>query len=737
VSIILYCGSRLDSTLPDRPVVVRGYDTAGNQLLSVQAGARVDADVYYSSSQKRLLFDAMDRYGNSIRAKTIPGEAGKPPLSFTPGSAILRPDGYLFCASAPVSSQSQAFDDYDTTAYAFDPAPYNGPQARCFFDYFRVYHLVTGRRVDFPDLHGGEIHAIAIDPTDWSIYVCGEPVGANEYVLRKYDSSGTLIWSYGNDRIRALNNRLLANATRIALNSSGDVFIGGDIYAEYPDPESQDAYDYWGYAGLPRGQGWIARIDQDDGSEIWQRSLSAENHHATGDGYLTTYYQSTGLSIGDDDHLYMTGQSNGYHVPNTVTAGVYFDANHYEYALHKWDKDSGLPTALGLCAGEVSGYNNFYSFNGKWRNGALHVFTQKEEIYTESGYVQFPTHQVFDGDLTYVSGDEYLPAPSPGETFDRRDMCALIEIDSDGNFYEAVRSRVGATGNLFHFWSRSSALAQRWAGMSATAAHGVDYLGVEQTRQDYLDAVYSSIDGRDVGPDRGRIINSKTLDFWASATISICDDPLIPALPLRLEMGQPGWIGDTYTQCPPLALRLALGLPGVRREYAGALRLPDVYRATLADLPLTIRTIQIRRGADGAVTLTLSVPLSDVVTIPALLARVGDPLTLLRGVRFLDGLEQLEPMLAVTLDSVRADAGAQSGSATLSGSATEIARSPLTRTLRGISYRSSGAGGARVRCSVDTYLRPGDTADLGGGETMPVTEVTYSISATSALMELS
>jgi len=41
-----------------------------------------------------------------------------------------------------------------------------------------------------------------------------------------------------------------------------------------------------------------------------------------------------------------------------------------------------------------------------------------------------------------------------------------------------------------------------------------------------------------------------------------------------------------------------------------------------------------------------------------------------------------------------------------------------------------------VRCAVDTFLRPGDTADLGAGETMTVAELTYSVTPTSASMEI-
>ena len=191
---------------------------------------------------------------------------------------------------------------------------------------------------------------------------------------------------------------------------------------------------------------------------------------------------------------------------------------------------------------------------------------------------------------------------------------------------------------------------------------------------------------------------------------------------------------------PAIALPLGLALPGTRREYVGALRLPDIYRCTLSgepDIELPLSSFTIRRDTSG-VSLSVVVPASSAALVAAAVARSDGILTLRRGVRFQNGTEQSEPMLVVPLDGgVRYDIGTQSASLTLSGKTVEIAdREPETRVLKGISYRSESGGARRVRCAIDTYLRPGDTAALGGGETLTVAELTYSVDARQGTLEV-
>ena len=116
-------------------------------------------------------------------------------------------------------------------------------------------------------------------------------------------------------------------------------------------------------------------------------------------------------------------------------------------------------------------------------------------------------------------------------------------------------------------------------------------------------------------------------------------------------------------------------------------------------------------------------------------ARAAGSLVLMRGVRMDDGTEQIDEMLRVPLTGIRMDSGANRASATLDGSGVETVI-PKTRLLRGISYQAVDDGRRRVRCEVDTYLAPGDTADFGDGNSLTVGELVYTVNPISATMEV-
>ncbi|MBK8896545.1 MAG: hypothetical protein IPN66_04820 [Candidatus Competibacteraceae bacterium] len=84
----------------------------------------------------------------------------------------------------------------------------------------------------------------------------------------------------------------------------------------------------------------------------------------------------------------------------------------------------------------------------------------------------------------------------------------------------------------------------------------------------------------------------------------------------------------------------------------------------------------------------------------------------------------------------RSDRGARQFSISLDGRADEAESGARIRALKGVSYRAYSAGLRRVRCEVDVWLRPGDTALLGGGETMTVGEITITADRDSGVMEL-
>jgi hypothetical protein len=194
------------------------------------------------------------------------------------------------------------------------------------------------------------------------------------------------------------------------------------------------------------------------------------------------------------------------------------------------------------------------------------------------------------------------------------------------------------------------------------------------------------------------------------------------------------------TTAPALSIGLSLPIPRLMRDYAGPVQLPQIYRATLSGSPaiaIPISSFSLRRNATSA-TLTLVSPYADADQIDAILARSTGALTLSRGVRFLDGTESLDVFLAAPLTSagIRYDLGAKSGSITLTATTDDSPAPGIVRTVRGISYRSVTDGKRRIRCALDQYLVPGDVANLGGGETMTVTEMSFSVDSKAANMEI-
>jgi hypothetical protein len=173
------------------------------------------------------------------------------------------------------------------------------------------------------------------------------------------------------------------------------------------------------------------------------------------------------------------------------------------------------------------------------------------------------------------------------------------------------------------------------------------------------------------------------------------------------------------------------------RDYSGARKFPEVYRLYLTGTPnieLPIASLQCRSDLN-TLTLSLVVPALTSALISAIESRITGELVVLKGLRFPSGTEQIDEMLRVPLDSLRYDLGQQSGSASLSGTVANSGGGRV-RTLNGISYRNTIGGVRRVRCAVDTYLQPGDTANLGGGETLVVAEIVYAINPNQSTMEI-
>jgi hypothetical protein len=156
-----------------------------------------------------------------------------------------------------------------------------------------------------------------------------------------------------------------------------------------------------------------------------------------------------------------------------------------------------------------------------------------------------------------------------------------------------------------------------------------------------------------------------------------------------------------------------------------------------ADLELPCRSFQARNRLTTRNYLAVVVP-DPLPYIDAIQERSSGRIVVKSGFALADDTEVLTELTSAVFDSFRYDLGPFNGSATLIGYDYRTPGAPLTRPVRGISFRGmSNSGARRVRCEPDMYLKPGDTADLGDGETLVIEQIAYTISARQATMEIS
>lgn len=726
MTIIYFAGrdleaSRFDKyTALDRHAVIRGYDIAGN-LLSTIYYEKMPTTAYIDPEFTYQTWYTVDTHYDRWGVAYPSGYTINNTPRITPHRIAADAAGFLYVASSPIQSYVHG-----------GGVDYNYSSA--YHDWFRKYRR-NGDRVPFPQLHGGAIEALAL-AADGSIFVGGAAVraGENYYTLRKYDADGVLIWSAGSDAPIPTNDTVLD----MVLDASEDVYILAQ-------------YTYFPGTGMTCR---LAKYDGSDGSLIWRRWIN----NGSDRNKMVLY----------DGHVYLAANGKYYYVddlvvlPSTIETADTADVVAYEriagvpqnYFITQWDMTDGSfiggmsQTEIETPADSAIGGAYYLSWCPVNEQFLLSV------IRYYGGYLSGNDFylQTYEADFTFVSEvnvNSYVP---PG-----------IRIDSSGNRYW-IRGRqqvsLGTTHapsysiiyGAYHFhtydidgvaiWANLNALGTpgRWyydagawpnTGTIGWVIGGVTYSGT------YLDLhnAYDNI------PDCGDITGSLVpLEYWTVYDVFVVEGTETPALAFPISLGAVTWQGDRYDVPPGLAFTIGLSAVTWIREYVGAYAPPTIYRAVLTgspDLELPLASFQCRRTAEGQTQVSLIVPSSSLTLLDAITARSSGDLIIRKGIRFSDGTEQLDELLRVVLTGVRYDAGTKSATLSLTGSdATETSRL-MTRTLRGISYRNtSGDGIRRVRCEVDTWLRPGDTADLGSGETFVVSDLVYSVSPSSAVMEV-
>lgn len=663
---IWFCGLRLDHRNADPPIVIRGYDRAGNQIYRVRytddAGGVYEL---WNGYQDRWYFPAWLPDGTPVTA-WHPG--AKPPRSY-PYRLATSAEGLLYCASGPVLEGSGPF----------------------LLDFFRVYHR-NGDRVPFPQLHHALIRALAVGD-DGSIYVGGDMCVTDRAHLRRYSAAGEEVWSAGVEPWAQLGDE--ETIYDVVIGADGDLYcVGGRYYVLF-----------------------VRRISSATGATVWTRWLNA----------LAETAPSVCVRGGD---VYVAGGiPNGYLVPPGIEV-------------------------IPWIAGEAHyfGVVGFRCADGEWFAAGLDL--DANDMGTSCSISAGPAHihaRCSDYQMRLLDPATLATVSAWPSAADRQCRAA-----SDGRTYCSGRRRITAYWNIQHFHCYGPAGELPWGGLSATSSRGVNQYGelrptdneaglvVQYSELEYV-TPYGVLAGPDIGPST---TGFATPEFWGSLLVSSAGYEIEGAADVHV---------DELPASPSLAFALALRVPGAPAMAAlegipiqPSIRLP-VWRMDYAEtqcwayllelggapsLWLPASSISIRRDASSA-TASVVVPTRDAALAAGALERRGSMARIWRAMRRPAGLDSLCEVLAFPADTIRSDRGGSKWSLTLSGTTPVDHPVSRPRELRGISYRSGGFGARRARCAVDIYLAPGDTALLGGGETLVVGSLSISISATSANMEVS
>jgi hypothetical protein len=751
MSIIYYCSRRL--SIDDDPIIIRGYDKAGNLLSTVRITERMPWDrmeeLYYPIENTTFVnknlrlyhtvfhpdgtsfegfYDIYRLYTEDQNTEVMLQEGQR--YAFYPSVFAVNSVGHIIVASAFYAIDTNI--SWSTASATVSGSPH----------FSRVYRR-NGDQIPFPQLHGAEIKCIEIGADD-RIYIGGVECAADRCCFRVYDVDGTLLWN------QSLINTFYDQVCEIIRVSETGVYV---VYS---------------YKSATIGNGRINEKYSFDGTLLWR---------IWGNG--TSQYLERPCDIIEvyDGVIFL--QMRQYRTGNTLPNGSNEFFNSF---INKYHLTTGalLASDSGITARYVDyPYLNF-SFTSAIVNSALHVtYPLKSDGFDHQWYDLTTLELLGSSTMNHQESQSFVSGFNPPLVSYPYGV-ETLRMDTDGVLYIGSRRTETiyeyatcpnnpfananiSSVNAFHFKTMTLNGAWVWQHKCAEDKPGI-YEGTDNISRDdgsllsavtYTQFKYVNGFGIEVGPNSTHAYSDEFLYCtggattlidtinppnrnWVPARVFIARNTCLPAMAFSIASAPFQWIGDTYTSVAGLALRIGTGIPTWRREYVSNVRLPDTYRLIITGVPevaIPVATIQIRRNAT-ATTLTITSPAASSYLISTLLARSTEQLVLFRGVRFADGTTQIEEMLRVTMESFGYDIGAQSGSISLTGSQAAVVGTSRERTLKGISYRAMNGDSARVRCAVDTFLAPGDTALLGNGESMIVGELVYSIAPLQATMEV-
>jgi len=441
----------------------------------------------------------------------------------------------------------------------------------------------------------------------------------------------------------------------------------------------KNGYIYTGstqYSNVSGHRTCLTKYDSDTGDIVW-KTMDGGNAAALA--------IARGIYVDDDDNVYVAGVIYGP-IDTSIASQTH---------LFKYNSSGVLLTSARMSSNWPDNVNVYYTDIVKTSDDLLVVSTlHGADGNAEYGYYDNRRFDIYDLNLTFVGY---------GGTNDLNGTTIVrMDIDGDDNIYGITTGGTNVPYALpvLRKYDPTNNFDELWA---------IPFLDNSN-----LDSYEHDLE-----------------DVYCLAVRDIEYPPLL----LEVDLGIPV-INIPSISPPGLPITFSFGIPNIIREYIGRI-LPNIYRATLSGTTAyecAISSFNILKTTESQ-SLSIVVPFLTSSQITEIESRIGNNIILYRGVKFSSGIEQLELMLSVTFDSVRYDYGANSGSLTLSGSSDLVTGFTKTRAIAGISYRNEINGIRRIRARVDTYLQPGDTADLGDGETLTVAEVTIYINEGSAVME--
>ena len=499
-------------------------------------------------------------------------------------------------------------------------------------------------------------------------------------LVRKYRQTG--------DRIPFPAISVNGTLSAMAVDSAGNVIIGGEQIT------SIKAYSSYPFSPI------VLRKFSADGDLLWEKAPTKTDFSA----YQIYYLYGISSKIYS---IFVDASDNIY------TVGSYGEINKYNSAgVVQW---TNVLSTLSFDEWRITvdSYNNVYVVGSS-------------NLYYPGG----------DNDLFDIHGPDCV-------FFDTNKATKhIIKFDDDGNLLAFADMpgvsdvftalKIIIVGEVLHIITLSS----HFAFSTATLVKIPGDYGTPSQMSKYLyDRCVIRSDGVSYyAGNRNNFYDNR--DY--SLSIALIENRQLPSISLPIALSSPATQGDRYSAVPAIPLRFWVQIPRILRDYLGA-PLPTIYRLFLSgspDLELPLEQFTCRRNGSDLM-LTVICPALNDDQIDGITARADGDLVLMRGVRFRDGREQVDEMIRVRLNTMRWDAGGDSASATLDGTQHQVVSSGAkTRTLTGISYRNSINGARRVRCVVDTYLEPGDTAALGAGESLIVSDITYSVSTSQSSMEV-